>query len=82
SVHIEDSSPVEQGCDCYCCSKFSRSAIRHFFNVGEMLGPILLSIHNLRFFQKLTKNIREKIKEGEFASWADEKIEQYLRLYS
>ncbi|MHC4292976.1 MAG: tRNA guanosine(34) transglycosylase Tgt, partial [Planctomycetota bacterium] len=82
SIHITDSGPVEERCDCYCCSNFSRSAVRHFFNVGEMLGPILLSIHNLRFFQRLTQKIREKIEVGEFAFWADDKIEQYLRLYS
>jgi queuine tRNA-ribosyltransferase len=82
SAHIEDFNPVEKECDCYCCSKFSRSAIRHFFNVGEMLGPILLSIHNLRFFQRLIHKIHEKIGEGEFASWSDEKIKQYLKLYS
>jgi queuine tRNA-ribosyltransferase len=81
-VHITDSGPIEEKCDCYCCSNFSRSTIRHFFNVGEMLGPILLSIHNLRFFQRLTQKIREKIEEGAFASWADDKIEQYLKLYS
>ncbi|MHC5076093.1 MAG: tRNA guanosine(34) transglycosylase Tgt, partial [Planctomycetota bacterium] len=55
---------------------------RHFFNVGEMLGPILLSIHNLRFFQRLIHKIHEKIGEGEFASWSNEKIKQYLKLYS
>jgi queuine tRNA-ribosyltransferase len=82
SKHIEDTNPVEEGCDCYCCSTFSRSSVRHFFNVGEMLGPILLSIHNLRFFQRLAQKIREKISEDAFGFWADEKIEQYLRLYS
>jgi queuine tRNA-ribosyltransferase len=50
--------------------------------VTEMLGPILLSIHNLRFFQRLAQKIREKISEDAFGFWADEKIEQYLRLYS
>jgi queuine tRNA-ribosyltransferase len=82
SVHIEDSGPIEKGCDCYCCSQFSRSAIRHFFNVGEMLGPILLSIHNLRFYQQLFQKIREKIEAGKFGRWADGKIEEYLKLYS
>lgn len=68
--HIDDESPVEEGCDCYCCQNFSRAAIRHFFNVGEMLGPILLSIHNISYFHKLTQLIREKIAENTFASWA------------
>jgi queuine tRNA-ribosyltransferase len=47
SAHIDDPGPIEPGCDCYCCKNFSRGALRHFFNSGEMLGPILASLHNL-----------------------------------
>ena len=39
STHIDSTEPVEPGCDCYCCRHFTRGAIRHFFNCGEMLGP-------------------------------------------
>ena len=39
SMHIDSTEPVEPGCDCYCCRHFTRGAIRHFFNCGEMLGP-------------------------------------------
>jgi len=74
SVHIGVSEPIEAGCDCYCCSHFSRGAIRHFFNCGEMLGPILLSLHNLRFYQKLMAEIRDRLKSGEFCKWADEQL--------
>jgi queuine tRNA-ribosyltransferase len=70
SSHTEDQEPIEAGCDCYCCSNFSRSALRHFFNVGEMLGPILVSIHNIRFYQRLMGRIRERIENGTFADWA------------
>lgn len=70
SVHIDSREPVEAGCDCACCRNFTRGAIRHFFNSGEMLGPILLSIHNLRFYQRLMADIREHIERGDFASWA------------
>ena len=77
SSHASDSGPVEEGCDCVCCRNFSRAAIRHFFNVGEMLGPILLSIHNITFYQKLMEQIRNKIAENTFAEWAKEKIEEY-----
>lgn len=72
SVHVESTEPVEAGCDCPCCRHFTRGAIRHFFNCGEMLGPILLSLHNLRFYQKLMSTIRTMIREGRFASWAAE----------
>jgi len=75
--HIDDNSPVEAGCDCYCCENFTRGAVRHFFNVGEMLGPILLSIHNLRFYQRLMNDIKDKINQGVFDEWAGEKIEKF-----
>jgi queuine tRNA-ribosyltransferase len=77
NVHISDTAPVEQGCECYCCRNFSRGAIRHFFNVGEMLGPILLSLHNLSFYQRLMKNIRDNIQGGTFADWAKEQIVRF-----
>ncbi|MGD8786143.1 MAG: tRNA guanosine(34) transglycosylase Tgt [Phycisphaerales bacterium] len=66
SVHIDDTRPIEVDCDCYCCRNFSRAALRHFFNSGEMLGPILLSVHNLAFYQKLMAGIRQAIKRNEF----------------
>lgn len=74
---IEDTNPIEPGCDCYCCQTYSRASIRHFFNTKEMLGPIMLSLHNLAFYQRLMKNIRDKIDTGQFADWAEEKITQY-----
>jgi len=77
SSHIDSTEPVEAGCDCYCCRHFSRGAIRHYFNSGEMLGPILLSIHNLRFFQRLMAEIREHIEQSDFAAWATREIEEY-----
>ena len=74
NAHIESSEPVEPGCDCYCCRNFSRGTIRHFFNAGEMLGPILLSLHNLRFYQRLMAKIRQALKENKFAEWAAEQL--------
>jgi queuine tRNA-ribosyltransferase len=59
-----DPGPLEEGCDCYCCSNFSRGYLRHLFSVDEMLGPTLLSIHNLRFFQRWMADIRIAIREG------------------
>ncbi|MHC4706568.1 MAG: tRNA guanosine(34) transglycosylase Tgt [Planctomycetota bacterium] len=72
NAHINDGRPIEEGCDCYCCRNFSRGTLRHFFNVGEMLGPIMTSLHNLRYFQRLMAKIREAIEEGEFADWTAE----------
>jgi queuine tRNA-ribosyltransferase len=76
SIHTEDTGPVELGCDCYACLHYTRAAIRHFFNCGEMLGPILLSMHNIRFYQRLMAQIRSTIEQGVFATWADERLQQ------
>lgn len=77
SVHINDKRPIENDCDCCCCQNFSRAAVRHFFNVNEMLGPILVSIHNIRFYQRLTEQIRQTIEQGNFDVWANEKLDKY-----
>lgn len=59
--HRQAKGPLEEGCDCYACTQFSRSYIRHLFMAEEMLGPILASMHNLRFYQRLMARIRELI---------------------
>ncbi|RKY09207.1 MAG: tRNA guanosine(34) transglycosylase Tgt [Planctomycetota bacterium] len=74
SSHTDDPAPVQADCPCYCCRNFSRAALRHFFNVGEMLGPILLSIHNITFYQRLMSTIRRRIALGVFDEWATERI--------
>lgn len=75
NTHIDDSAPIEEDCGCYCCRNFSRGTLRHFFNVGEMLGPILVSIHNLTFYQNLMDRIAERIEDNTFDEWAAEWIE-------
>jgi queuine tRNA-ribosyltransferase len=62
--------PIEEGCDCYACRHFSCGSIRHFFLAGEMLGPILVSLHNMRFYQRFMADIRQAIERGEFARFA------------
>ena len=61
-----DKGPIEAGCDCYACGHFSRGAIRHYFFAGEMLGPILVSVHNMRFYQRFMADIRRSIGDGSF----------------
>jgi len=80
STHIHSTEPIEPGCDCYCCRHFTRGAIRHFFNCDEMLGPILLSIHNLRFYQRLMAEIRFHIEAGDFGIWAIQELAKYVEI--
>jgi queuine tRNA-ribosyltransferase len=72
-----DRSPVEEGCDCPACRRFSRGTIRHFFAAREMLGPILVSLHNLRFFTRLFERLRAAIRDGRFSSEAQALLDRY-----
>ena len=56
-----DFRPIDETCVCYTCRNFSRSYLRHLFNCEEMLGPQLVSLHNVYFFLELMKRIREEI---------------------
>ncbi len=72
SQFTRDAGPIEDDCDCYACRTFTRGAIRHFFFAGEMLGPILVSVHNIRFYQRLMADIRRSIADGTFAQFRRE----------
>jgi len=61
-----DESPLDENCDCYTCRNFSRSYLRHLFNVDEINGLMLLSLHNVHFYNNLISRCREAIKRGEF----------------
>ncbi len=75
SAYINDPTPVDSQCSCYCCRNFTKAAIRHYFNVGEMLGPMLLSLHNIFFYHNLMDKIRENIDNGMFATWAAQALQ-------
>jgi len=75
--YIEDLSPVEEGCDCYCCKNYSKAYVRHLLSVDETFGGRLLSIHNIRFLIKLTEEIREAIKEDRFLDYKKNFINKY-----
>jgi queuine tRNA-ribosyltransferase len=63
-----DAAPLEDGCDCPACARFSRAYIRHLVNQQELLGLRLLSLHNLRFLIRLTERARAAIEQGRLAS--------------
>ncbi|MCH7812743.1 MAG: tRNA guanosine(34) transglycosylase Tgt [Planctomycetes bacterium] len=72
SVYRTAEEPLEAGCPCYTCRHFSRAYLRHLFLAGEMLGPILTTIHNLSFYQRLMSRIRELIPTGKLGTIRDE----------
>jgi queuine tRNA-ribosyltransferase len=67
--HAADLSPVERGCPCLACRSYSRGTIRHLFQSSEMLGPILLSLHNVTFLCGLLREARAAASAGRFASF-------------
>lgn len=62
--YATDTAAIENDCDCYTCQHFSRAYIRHLIKAKELLAHQLLSIHNLHFLLKLTKNMRAAILDG------------------
>ncbi|MFO7955694.1 MAG: tRNA guanosine(34) transglycosylase Tgt [Candidatus Brocadiia bacterium] len=74
----DDPAPVQDGCGCLCCRLYSRAYLNHMFRTGEMLGPILLSIHNLNFYCSLMARAREAIGTGRYARFRDEFVGRYM----
>ena len=72
----DDFSKVDNNCECYTCSTYSRAYLRHLFIAGEILALELASIHNLHFYLDLVKEARRMILEGNFKNWKTEKIKQ------
>jgi queuine tRNA-ribosyltransferase len=62
--HAADLGPLDPACECYTCTHYSRSYLRHLEKCGEMLGPRLGTIHNLHYYQQLMANLRAAIAEG------------------
>lgn len=66
----DDAQPVQPGCTCYTCRTFTRAYIRHLFNVGESLGGMLLTMHNLHFYLRMMEEVRAAITTGTFLQYA------------
>ncbi len=64
-----DPAPIESGCSCYACRYFSRAYVHHLFLAGEMLGPILLSLHNVAFYCRLLAEVRQAVRERRFGEY-------------
>ncbi len=73
--YMRDPLPIEEGCGCPACSRYSRAYIRHLLKAGEMLGMRLCVLHNLYFYNHLMEEIREALDEGRFEAYFNEKIE-------
>ncbi len=70
--HADDPRPLDENCACPACSKFSRAYLHHLVKAGEMLGPMLVSWHNIQFYQDLMAAMRTAIEQGRFSAFADD----------
>lgn len=72
--YAEDDRPIEEGCQCPACRRYSRAYIRHLHKSGEMLGLRLCVLHNLYFYNHLMEEIRQAIDEDRYSSFKKEML--------
>jgi len=77
SPYISDTGPLDQTCGCRVCRNYSRAYLRHLINAGEMLAAILLSHHNVFWYNALMVDIRKAIAEDRFAAFKKEFLGKY-----
>lgn len=82
-IHIKnaeferDFGPLDPECDCYACRNYSRAYIRHLFRAKEMLAATLISIHNIRFLERMMEGIRRSIEEDRFLEYKKEFYDKF-----
>ena len=67
--HAEDPRPLDENCSCPACTKYSRAYLHHVFRSNEMISGMLLTWHNLQYFQDIMAGMRGAIAEGRFEAW-------------
>ena len=75
----EELEPIEPGCPCPACTTFSRAYVHHLVKSGEILGAMLMTQHNLWFYQRLMQGLRDAIKEKRLQAFASEFLQRYRR---
>ena len=75
--HKKDFTALDPECDCYTCKNYSTAYIRHLFNVDEILGARLATIHNLHFLLKLMENVRQAIKDDRLLEFRSDFYKKY-----
>ncbi|MET3604200.1 queuine tRNA-ribosyltransferase [Sphaerotilus sulfidivorans] len=67
--HRSDERPIDETCSCHTCQNFSRAYLHHLDRCGEMLGPMLTSIHNLHYYLNLMQEVRDALDAGRFEAF-------------
>ena len=73
-----DFKPIEEGCECFACQRFTRAYLRHLLNVNEILGLRMVSVHNSFFFAKVMADMRAHLQAGTFGEFRREFIATYV----
>ncbi len=76
-AYKEDFTSLDSSCGCYCCTNYSKAYLRHLINVGEMLAPMLISLHNITFLNKLMSDMREAILSDSLEDFARSFLSSY-----
>ena len=79
NLYAEDFSPLDPECDCKVCKTYTKSYLRHLFKEDELLGPRLVTYHNLHFLKHLMEQIREAIKNDRLQDFRDEFFKKYYK---
>jgi len=77
ALYAKDEKPLDERCDCYTCKNFTRAYLRHLFNAKEILGPRLVSFHNVYFYLELMRKVREAIEKNCFLDFKKDFISRY-----
>src|SRR3972149_4532933 len=75
--YARDPRPIEEGCTCYCCTRFTRAYVRHLVVSGEILGATLLTMHNVHLLLTLAREMRQAICDGRFEQYAEQFLANY-----
>jgi queuine tRNA-ribosyltransferase len=77
STYRTDFSPIDEECDCYTCTSYTRAYLNHLFHGKEILAATLATIHNERFIVRLVDQMRAAIINGDFAALKEEFLGRY-----
>ena len=71
-AYKEDFTPLDEECDCYACKNYTKAYLRHLINVGEMMGGMMISLHNITYLNNLMQCVRQAILQDSFSEFAEE----------
>ena len=76
----EDNNPIDENCDCYTCKNYSRAYLRHLYVAGEILAMVLNTIHNIHYYMRLMRDIRQAISDNGFTKFKEDFLNKKMTL--